>query len=177
MLESIEKLRRSSHLDDEKWTLETGGVVRLFGSEPNDPNAINWGEQWRELADEIEREISERYIPLPVDADGVLWTAEDREFDSGINGVIEINMIAYSPKTGEWYLLDDTKSTHVARLSHHVKPPTVEDILCDFAKEVFQWTLENDSNGTYMEFTDSETNKKKISKYVNKLRDLFGGDA
>lgn len=71
MLKAIEKLREYSHLDDNKWTIEEGETVRVFGSRPNDVGAVNWGEQWRKIADEIEAEISERYMPLPVDADGV----------------------------------------------------------------------------------------------------------
>lgn len=70
-MKSIEKLRQSSHLDDSKWTLETGDVVHVFDSEPNDPRAVNWGEQWRKIAEEIEAEIGRDYMKLPVDADGV----------------------------------------------------------------------------------------------------------
>lgn len=58
-IKALDKLRESSHLDDNKWTLETGEVVNCFGSDPNDPNAVNWGEQWRRIADEIEREVDD----------------------------------------------------------------------------------------------------------------------
>lgn len=70
-MESIDKLRDYSHLDDDKWTLETGEIIHMYGSKPNDPNAVNWGEQWRKIADEIEQEIAERFVELP---EG--WTAE-----------------------------------------------------------------------------------------------------
>lgn len=59
-IKALDKLRESSHLDDNKWTLETGEVVHFFGSDPNDPNAVNWGEQWRKIADELNAELAGR---------------------------------------------------------------------------------------------------------------------
>ena len=67
-IKALEKLRESSHIDDDKWTLANGEVVFMFNNEPKDPDAINWGEQWRKIADEIEAEIAERFVALPVDA-------------------------------------------------------------------------------------------------------------
>ena len=69
-IKALEKLRESSHIDDDKWTLANGEVVFMFNKEPKDPDAINWGEQWRKIADEIEAEIAERFVALPVDAIG-----------------------------------------------------------------------------------------------------------
>lgn len=70
-IKALEKLRESSHLDDNKWTLDSGEVVHVFGSDMGYDDAINWGEKWRKIADEIEAEIAERFMELPVDADGV----------------------------------------------------------------------------------------------------------
>lgn len=130
MMESIEKLRESSHLDDSKWTLETGEVIHVYGSEPNDPNAVNWGEQWRKIADEIEAEIAERYIELPCDADGVPIRIGDtvREMDDCVpmkvmsltfyEDCVDVNACGMNPK-----------------LLFHVKPRTIEDVLADFASK------------------------------------------
>ena len=133
MIESIEKLRESSHLDDGKLTLETGEVIHVYGSEPNDPNAVNWGEQWRKIADEIEAEIESRYMELPVDADGVPIHPNDK----------------LEHVTGMWMFTADTLEVdrwgaHVrpngqARIQcancRHVNPRTIEDVLHDFASK------------------------------------------
>lgn len=125
MIESIEKLRESSHLDDSKWTLETGEVIHVYGSEPNDPNAVNWGEQWRKIADEIEREIAERYIELPCDADGVpIHVGDTIEYPNGRRDVVRFitvndNMPTFNERG--W----------VASKCRHVEPRTIEDVLRD----------------------------------------------
>ena len=136
MMESIEKLRESSHLDDSKWTLETGEVIHVYGSEPNDPNAVNWGEQWRKIADEIEAEIESRYMELPVDADGVPIRVGDAVAERpyrpnlgekyGEVACLLFNSDGWSVSDrdpfGQWW--------HPATLMH-VNPRTIEDVLRD----------------------------------------------
>lgn len=79
-LEPINKLRESSHLDDSKWTLDTGEIIVMYGNEPNDVNAVNWGEQWRNIADEIEAEIADKYLELPLDVVGTPIHVGDKVF-------------------------------------------------------------------------------------------------
>ena len=126
MSESIEKLRESSHLDDSKWTLETGEVIHVYGSEPNDPNAVNWGEQWRKIADEIEREISERYMELPVDADGVPIHVHDwiDFFDK------KQRVEAVATNAVYWWEEDGCHWTQ-SFMCRHANPRTIEDVLRD----------------------------------------------
>ena len=126
MIESIEKLRESSHLDDSKWTLETGEVIHVYGSEPNDPNAVNWGEQWRKIADEIEREIAEKYQLLPVDADGVPIHVHDWiEVDDKKQRVAAV-------ATGSvFWWEEDGCHWRQSFMCRYVKPRTIEDVLRD----------------------------------------------
>lgn len=106
-------------------------------------------EQWVSLSDDIQREVDEQYMKLPVDADGVPWTIEDGEFDGMMGRAIELNMIAYSVKTGKWYLLDDNKMTHAAILCHHVKQRTVEDVLREYGDAVDRLGQANVDSGFY----------------------------
>lgn len=84
-----------------------------------------------EIADEIEREIAEKYIELPVDSDGVLIRIGDtvRELDDCVpmkvmsltfyEDCVDVNACGMNPK-----------------LLLHVKPRTLESILCDALADV-----------------------------------------
>ena len=141
-MESIEKLRESSHLDDSKWTLETGEVINVYGSEPNDPNAVNWGEQWRNIADEIEREIAERYMQLPCDADGVPIRCGDKihRTTSAVDNVVKV--IGVSERefffNGPNFMEPGIKK-NVCNAVRHV-PRTIEDVLRDVWKEALDYS-------------------------------------
>lgn len=137
-IEGIGKLRESSHLDDDKWTLENGDVVIMCGSEPNDPNAVNWGEQWRKIADEIEREISERYMELPVDADGEPIRVGETVYGKYMKGNHEYTVrgFVFDQDYGQWNVrVGDVMWVNQNMLSH-VDPRTLESILCDALAEV-----------------------------------------
>ena len=146
MIESIEKLRESSHLDDSKWTLETGEVIHVYGSEPNDPNAVNWGEQWRKIADEIEAEIESRYMLLPLDADGVpIHVGDTLECRAnGYDGVFDAFAVGDGCVIGnhpECEVFNDPfKGIHVARYCRHVAPRTIEDVLRDVWEEALDYS-------------------------------------
>lgn len=129
-IKAIEKLRESSHLDDEKWTLSDGRVMWVTNGEPNDINAVNWGEQWRKLADEIEAEIAERYQLLPVDADGVpIHVGDTVQFVNDTGGMgAKVEVCAVS---NYYAYYGEGKHFYRAKNCRHVKPRTVEDVLCD----------------------------------------------
>ena len=118
-LESLEKLR--------------DGISRMVTANHFTPEDEM---KFKEIADAIQTEIDKRFMELPVDADGVPWTSMDSKFDAVVEGVIELIMIAYSVKTGRWYLLDDAKMAHAANLCRHVKPRTVEDVLQELLVDV-----------------------------------------
>ena len=158
MIESIEKLRESSHLDDSKWTLETGEVIHVYGSEPNDPNAVNWGEQWRKIADEIEAEIESRYMELPVDADGVpIHVGDEME-----NGEYRGKVTDMSWDGHFWHVYHGSIAIAPCDYSH-VKPRTIEAVLADFASKQHGIT--------------KEENDALIAECADELRKLMEVDA
>lgn len=119
-LESIERLRES--LND--CTTEAGVEPNRFDTYWITARACDI------LIDEIEREIAEKYIELPVDADGVLIRIGDtvRELDDCVpmkvmsltfyEDCVDVNACGMNPN-----------------LLRHVKPRTVEDVLRDFLDE------------------------------------------
>lgn len=176
-IKAIEKLRESSHLDDNKWTLENGEVVTIFGADPTDQNAVNWGEQWRKLADEIEAEIAERYMPLPLDADGVpIRVGNVVEFGENRNqGIVkalnEHMVIAMHTDDG---CMNYAKYSLLwnADACRHVKERTVEDVLEDFLADYDDW----DDGHTFR--CDREKMRAELfEKYADEIRELLGGDA
>lgn len=106
-----------------------------------------------EYLDEIEREIAERYMALPVDADGVpIRTGDIMERVDG------------GPSQQACCLCSggfNDAPIWCARDFRHVKPRTLEDVLADFAAEV-----ENDRNTI-----------ETARKYADEIRELMGGDA
>lgn len=159
-MESIEKLRESSHLDDNKWTLETGEVVFMFGNETGDPNAVNWGEQWRRIADEIEAEIAERYMLLPCDADGVpIHVGDVMTLRHG--KTCEVVAVSDSQFTAN--KMGCEKVVCHANLHRHVTPRTIEDVLADFASKQHGIT--------------KEENDALIAECAAEIRELMEVDA
>ena len=84
------------------------------------------------IADAIEREVEERYIERPVDADGMVIAPADNMVDQ--NGeqfiVSSIELLA----SGECLVYrKGTLGSEFANLCHH-KPPTVEDVLREFGR-------------------------------------------
>ena len=133
-IKALNKLRESSHLDDDKWTLASGDVVIMCGGAPDDPNAVNWGEQWRKIADEIEDEIAANYLELPKDINGERWSVTDKQFIDGTERIRELLGIEYDTKEQCWglrYLEDGYLDTFSPYGCRHVKPRTLENVLCD----------------------------------------------
>lgn len=167
MIESIEKLRKSSHLDDEKWTLSDGRVMWIINREPDDPNAVNWGESWRKIADEIEREIAEHYILLPVDADGVPIRVGDEINCLGRN--VLVNSIIWDGVN--WYASETVVSSNwfPAKHSGHAKPRTLEDVLEEFAYKAVRIGMVGGVPCDAEIYAD----KDAIAEYAAKIRELM----
>ena len=162
MIDSIEKLRESSHLDDSKWTLETGEVIHVYGSEPNDPNAVNWGERWRKIADEIEAEIESRYMPRPCDMDGVPVKIGDELSHDGFARNFIVH--SYELTDGAWSVWDVANgATHLCQACRHVTQRTIEDVLREFVEYV--------TNGTNV-----DSYEKDIADYADEIRELMEVD-
>lgn len=123
-LESIEKLRKA--LKD---------CTSVSGVEPN-----QFDTYWITAAacdkyiDEIEREIAEKYMELPVDADGVpIRVGDEMESDNE-----RFVVCAVAPgRVHRWHVhnigeLDSGTVAYPPGLLHHFKPRTVEDVLKEF---------------------------------------------
>lgn len=155
-IKALDKLRNSSHLDDDKWTLETGEIVTVFGSHPNDPNAVNWGEQWRKIADEIEAEIAANYCELPKDADGVPIHVGDEMTCHG--SVFKVCAIAPA-RIHAWATTGLGKPRTTVNYEPgectHYHPPTVEDVLYTYGQSCIRAYEEAESDDAKREMLAS----------------------
>lgn len=88
----------------------------------------------RAYLDEIEREIEEKYMEMPVDRDGVSWHIGDKFPLSGVDGKKHICTVS-GVNDGEVFFYYDehassTKHRHfIANVLVHDKPRTIEDVL------------------------------------------------
>lgn len=113
-----------------------------------------------EYLDEIEREIAERYMALPVDADGVPIRAGDKlEYASG-----GWTFTADSLEIDRWgaHVRSNGQSRVQCANCRHVKPRTIEDILASFLTAV------GDDDPHYYD--------EQIAEYAGEIRELMGGD-
>jgi hypothetical protein len=98
-----------------------------------------------EIADEIEAEIADNYMRLPVDADGVpIHVGDELECHAnGYDGVFTVFAIGNDVVVGnqdiEWIGRNPSKWFHVASFCTHVKPRTLEDVLRDVWKEALDY--------------------------------------
>lgn len=177
MMESIEKLRERSHLDDERWTLSDGRVMWITNGEPNDPSAVNWGEQWRKIAYEIEREISERYMELPVDADGVPIRVGDvmenlrEDLEPKLHHRFKVYGIQYRDYGQVCTLTEDGRPSILYRANEcrHYHAPTVEDVLREFGRAYHSLMVEIMSDVAH----DMPAPSEIIAKYAAEIRELM----
>ena len=117
-LESIEKLRKYAEVHWEPWDASR--------------------ERLNESLDEIEQEITERYIELPVDVDGVpihigdtLEGASGSKWDGERFEVGGIELTTYG-----WDVCDaETCDSIAAGQTRHVKPRTIEDAISDAIRD------------------------------------------
>lgn len=122
-------------------------ILRLYT-----PNTGELKVQGLDILDEIEREIAERYIELPVDADGVPWHIGDTVEGHGKVHCMDINRHG-------WAFFGIENAIDPA-LHRHAKPRTVEDVLAGFAAEVEQ----------------GRNTIETARKYADELRELMGVD-
>ena len=143
--------------------LRERGKVR-FDEESQDPRMMVVALhpfELTELADEIEAEVAERFMELPVDAAGVPIRVGDKLKGCGCDNSPEVT--AYAVSNGVF--MDVGGYAYAAcRFSHvyvcRIEQRTVEDVLADFAADV-----ENDRN-TY----------DTARRYADEIRELLGAD-
>lgn len=118
------------------------------------------------IADEIEAEIAERFMELPVDADGVPIRVGDR-LEGWKFPIDEISFAA----TG--IALDNCDGEHVTVHMletdlHHLKPRTLEDVLREFSDEVIEWS------GYSGPVSGDRTWSGMAAKYIDEIREMMG---
>lgn len=92
------------------------------------------------VCDEIEREIAEHYMLLPVDRSGETWHIGDKFAFAGADGRKHICTVSGVSDCEVFFYYDEhsssTKHRHfTTRAIAHVKPRTLEDVLCDMIHE------------------------------------------
>lgn len=154
MMESIEKLRAIARFMAKGRDLENHEDCNLLLI----------------ISDKIEREIAERYMELPVGADGVpIHLGDNLHSDETKRGFPCRGYSLTLNGNSKWWTVEccydsysGTSEYVSAKSCHHVKPRTVEDVLVEFYGEF--------AKAKYGE--DSEV----LSHYADELRDLMGVD-
>ena len=133
MLESIKKLRKKLEEDT------AGDFVFTTCPEQHGFGAGATIENYEAIADEIEREVAERYVELPKDADGEYVHVGD-VMESGDGDVFTVSSVDYGlhPSNGRgkfWMLWNEGADFYeCAYECRHHKQPTVEDVLYESLK-------------------------------------------
>ena len=156
-MESIEKLRSAESFSEL--------AISIIG---DDNSFRSVQEFWCALADEIEAEIAERYIELPVDADGVPIRLGDRVASRRWSDGTWVSQL--SCNDSGWWVVDRFGATEDPNNCRHAKPRTVEDVLHDFAKDVLSM-----NRNRFAESPD-EIHIPDGAKYAAELREMMGGD-
>lgn len=141
-LESIAKLREWSHRHDNGWIQKDGSIV-IQADTHGVRYGDNYGEAIRSMIDEIEREVDERFMELPVDADGVpIHVGNLIEFgDKGERlEVTHIGWTKHGDPTIAYRRPNGTLDCScIGTECRHVKPRTIEDVLRDVWKEALDY--------------------------------------
>lgn len=158
-MESIEKLRSAESFSEL--------AISIIG---DDNSFRSVQEFWCALADEIEAEIAERYIELPVDADGVPIRIGDLVTNPFFEGSREVRSLTKEQGSPYWHLgVDEGEVT--AHTCRHAKSRTVEDVLLEFIKSYH----EAEENPNYYSLLQrSVTVAAIVKKYADELREMTG---
>ena len=142
-----------------------------------------WGVDFDRAVDELEAEIDERFMELPVDADGVLIHLGDmmegvNKYDTLCNVKGEVIEVSYIATDNEGLVASvalkvrgaDGKSWHrsyldpYAAVYRHVEPRTVEDVL----RDVMQFGHDDNTVGDRADDV--------VDKYAAEIRELMEVD-
>lgn len=168
-MRSIETLREWSHWLDCAYATSDGLSYQVY-SAPLSKGMKSCGLLMREKCDEIEAEIAERYMELPLDADGVpIRPREEVSTGMGDNGPIG-HLEYWYPN--HWVAVIEYKPGQFTRYDpaaiRHVKPRTLEDVLqnlIDAAAEIHAHALDDDMP----DMLDA-----LIGEYADRVREAVG---
>lgn len=106
--------------------------------------------------DAIEQSVADRYMELPVDAEGVPIHVGDSMVPWNGEGVTVVAAVC------EDGFADENVPMHYAPNMHHVKPETVEDVLADLVEEWGAW------NGC-----DAKEEAQMFRRYAERIREVL----
>ena len=124
----------------------------------------------RNIADAIQAEVDERFMELPVDADGVPIHVGDLV---ALNYGEPFKVGGIRDAGNQWHIFRYELNRWWSPLDlHHVKPRTLEDVLNDCADEI------SEKRGIAPELNrDTPTRNEIVDKYAAEIRELLSGDA
>lgn len=118
-----------------------------------------------ESADEIQAEIDERFMELPVDADGVPWTLETESFVDDTGAKVMFSGLQVDCK-GRWKILSNCV-WHDPSLCRHIKPDPLKELLTEM--------LDRNSDGIGYRDFNCDFNVF-VGHYADKIRELMKED-
>ena len=153
-MESIDKLRElAADINSAEIIDQLGEIGKfVFHSEWLD----SWHKAFDAACDEIESEIAERYMELPVDRDGVPIRVGDTMVYTPTDNIFDV--IAIAPDC----IVDDGGYTYrnFGNYRHYVKTRTIEDVLRDCCNE---WN----------EHCGNDWEQSVYAKYADEIRGLL----
>lgn len=152
-MESIKALRRWADALRCAWVNQGDGTITLTTGCDIPPNvdSVSLCDHVNGIIDDIEREVKEHYVPLPMDADGVpihVGDVLDPPADCNDYVPLQVTRLMYDGYEHEWFFdgqaggfcglagehMDVAGWTH-----HHHHAKTVEDVLWDFVDAWAEW--------------------------------------
>ena len=132
------------------------------------PDCGFWSSEMNRIADEIERELADKYLLLPVDKDGepirigdlIEYRAPDEAHAVHAQGVY---VYRDGPLEGEMVVVNERLGLWQADMCRHVRPDPLEELLRDFARKCAKGSLV---------YTDED-----VTECAAKARELMGAGA
>lgn len=144
MLESLEKLLEE---------------LKVCGCDLDDCMLCEVPGKVGKIADAVQAEMDEKYMLLPVDADGVPICPGDQMTDSSqrIDG---LGMAKWDvASVNEHVFYDRSGGVHIPIWFHHVKPRTAHDVLQDFREACYRAEQEHGLDSQMYDMAVSEAFK------------------
>ena len=119
-----------------------------------------WSATAHEVLEQAIDELSDEWVKLPVDADGEIWTGNERVFEVGSGTRYDMRYLMYD---GEKWIIDSSFGGFIANECHHVQPDSWERIIEDAA-----WY------GKERQFVGTSGDCERIAVLVERCKRLAG---